>query len=74
MSYFYLGIIILFIATVIYYIGIFSLIFYWHLKKISYIIVPLLFTFRFFFMGFLIVSAVSLILENLPKLISLMQR
>lgn len=73
MSYFDIGIIILFIATAIYYIGFFALIFYWHLKKTSYIVVPILFSFKFFFMGFLIVSAISLILENLSKIISLTQ-
>jgi len=73
MSYFYIGTIILFISTAVYYMVFLGLIFYWHLKNVSYIIVPLFFTFKFFFTGFLVVSAVSLILENLPKIINLMQ-
>lgn len=73
MTYFDLGIIILFIATVIYYITFFILIFYWRETKTSYIITPILFTFKFFFTGFLLVSAISLILENLPEAIKLIQ-
>jgi len=71
MSYFYIGTIILAISTVAYYIGFFVLIFYWRQNKTSYIVAPFILTFRFFFTGFLIVSAVSLILENLPKIMSL---
>lgn len=72
MSYFFIGINILFGATIIYYIVFFSLIYYWHLKKTSFVIVPALFTFDFFVIGFLVVSLVSILLEYVPKIISML--
>jgi hypothetical protein len=63
------GIIMLFIATAIFYIVLFSFIYYWHLKKISFIVVPAVFAFEFFITGFLIVAIVSIIVQYLPILI-----
>ena len=63
------GIIMLFIATAIFYIVLFSFIYYWHLKKISFIVVPAVFAFEFFITGFLIVAIVSIIVLYLPILI-----
>ncbi len=72
MSYFLWGTIILFVATVIFYIVFFSLIYYWRETKVSPLVVPLIFTFEFFLTGFLVVSIVSLILQYLPKIIELL--
>lgn len=74
MSYFYLGIIILGVFTIAYYLVFLGLFIYWHDRKTSIVIPPLIFAFRFFLAGFLIVSAISLLLENLPQLISNLPR
>ncbi|MBI1866165.1 MAG: hypothetical protein HY005_01080 [Candidatus Staskawiczbacteria bacterium] len=68
MSYFFIGINILFIATLIFYIVFFSLVYYWHEKKTTFVAVPLLYTFEFFLAGFLIVSIISILLEYAPKI------
>ena len=69
MDVFTTGIIVLFVMTAIFYIVLFSFIFYWHLKNISFVIVPVIFTFEFFVMGFFVVSIVSIIINYLPDLI-----
>jgi len=61
----------LLIGTAIYYIVFFSFIFYWHLVKVSYIIVPLIFTFEFFTAGFFIISIITLVVKFLPYFINL---
>ena len=63
------GLIVLFICTAIFYIVLFSFIYYWHLRKTSFVIVPMIFTFEFFVMGFFVISIVSIILNYLPDLI-----
>jgi len=63
------GLIVLFTVTAIFYIVLFSFIFYWHLKRISYVVIPMIFAFEFFVMGFFVVSIVSIILNYLPDLI-----
>jgi hypothetical protein len=72
MSYFFIGVNILFVATVIFYIVFVSLVYYWHDKKTTFVIVPLLYTFDFFIIGFLIVSLFSISLKYLPKIISML--
>jgi len=69
MSAFILGLIVLFITTAIFYIVLFSFIYYWHLRKVSFIVVPAVFTFEFFVMGFFVVSIVSIVLNYLPVII-----
>lgn len=69
MDIFAIGLITLLASTAVFYIVLFSFIFYWHLKKISYIIVPLIFAFEFFVAGFFIISIGSIILIYLPELI-----
>lgn len=69
MDVFTTGLIVLFVMTAIFYIVFFSFIYYWHFKKVTYIVVPVIFTFEFFAVGFLIVSIVSIILKFLPELI-----
>lgn len=69
MDIFTTGLVVLFVMTAIYYIVIFSFIFYWHLKKISFVVVPMIFTFEFLILGFFVVSAVSIILQYLPDIV-----
>ena len=66
MDVFTVGITVLFVMTAIFYIALFSFIFYWHLAKVSFVVVPMVFTFEFFAIGFLVVSIVSIILNYLP--------
>ena len=66
MDIFVTGMITLFVCTAIFFIVLFSFIYYWHLKKMSYVIVPAIWTFEFFIMGFLVVAIVSIILNYLP--------
>lgn len=67
MPYFFVGINILFAATLIFYLVFFSLVYYWHEKKTTFVVVPLIYTFEFFLIGFLIVSIISILLEYLPQ-------
>ena len=71
MSYFFWGTIILFVATIIYYVVSVSLIYYWHEKNITYIVVPLIHTFEFFITAFLIMASFSIFLQYLPDIIKL---
>jgi hypothetical protein len=72
MNYFFIGVYILFFTTTLYYITMFALSYYWHEKKTSYVVVPLIFTFKFFVAGFLVVSALAFILSYLPKILELL--
>jgi hypothetical protein len=63
------GLIVLFIMAAIFYIVFFSFIFYWHFKRVTFIVVPIIFTFEFFVMGFLVVAVVSIIINYLPILV-----
>ena len=69
MDIFTTGLIVLFAMTAIFYIVLFSFIFYWHLRNITFVVVPVFFTFEFFIMGFFVVSIVSIILNYLPDLV-----
>lgn len=69
MDVFITGLIVLFAMTAIFYIVLFSFIFYWHLKKISFVIVPAIFAFEFFAMGFFVVSITAIILNYLPVVV-----
>lgn len=71
MSYFYIGLYILFFVTAIVYIVYLSLTYYIHEKRTTYIVVPFLFTFNVFAVGFFIVCIVSLIITYLPGFIKL---
>jgi len=66
---FLVGIIVLFVMAAIFYVVLFSFIYYWHLKKLSFVVVPMLFTFEFFIIGFFLVSIVAIILKYLPEAI-----
>lgn len=71
MDIFITGLVALFIATAIFYIVLFSFIYYWHLKKTTYVVVPMIWTFEFFAICFFIVAIVSIILKYLPELIGI---
>jgi hypothetical protein len=68
MDVFTVGLLTLAGSTIVFYIVLFSFIFYWHLVKVSYLVVPMIFTFEFFIIGFFIVAIVSIILNYLPIL------
>ena len=69
MDAFFTGIITLFIGTAIFYIVLFSFIYYWHLVKISFVVVPMIFAFEFFITGFFMISIVAIIIDYLPVLV-----
>jgi hypothetical protein len=69
MDAFSLGLIVLAFVAVIFYIVLFSFIFYWHLIKISFVVVPMIFTFEFLVQGFFVVCITSLVINYLPELI-----
>ncbi len=69
MSAFIIGLIVLFIATAVFYIVLFSFIYYWHLKKITFVVVPAIFAFEFFVTCFFIVAIISIIIDFLPGII-----
>jgi len=71
MSIFFIGLYILFFATAIYYLIFFAFIYYWHTKTETYVIVPLIYTFWFFAVGFLLVCITSLSFEYAPEFINL---
>ena len=66
-------VILLLIATAIYYIVFFSLSYYWHEAKTSYVILPVIYSFEFFLIGFLAISIVSIILNFSPEILQLWQ-
>jgi len=67
---FTVGLTVLFVMTAIFYIVLFSFFYYWHLKKVSFVVMPAVFVFEFFAVGFLIVSIVSIIINYLPIVVS----
>ena len=71
MDIFNIGLIVLFVMTAIFYIVLFSFVYYWHFKKITFVVVPMFFTFEFFIIGFFIISIVSIIINYLPEIVKL---
>ena len=69
MDAFITGLIVLAIMGAMFYIVLFSFIFYWHLKKISFVIVPFIWAFEYFAIGFFVVSLVAIIIQYLPELV-----
>lgn len=69
MDIFTTGVIVLVVMAAIFYTVLFSFIYYWHLKKITFIVVPAIFTFEFFLIGFVVVSMIAIILNFLPVLV-----
>jgi len=74
MGIFFILLIELSVATMIFYVVIFSFIYYWHLKKVSFVVVPAIFTFEFFTIGFFVISLITIIVKFLPYLINLLGR
>jgi hypothetical protein len=68
---FFWGTLILFILTAIFYIVCLSLLYYWHEKDTTYVVVPLMFTFEFFMAGFFVVAIVSLLIQYWPDILRL---
>jgi len=69
MDVFTTGLVVLFVASAVFYIAIFSFMFYWHLRKLTFVVVPIIFTFEFFATGFFIVCIVSIIFNYVPYLL-----
>jgi hypothetical protein len=69
MDVFTVGLFVLFAVTAIFFIVLFSFIYYWHLKKVTFFVVPAVFTFEFFIMGLFLVVITALIIQFLPELI-----
>ncbi|MFA5878454.1 MAG: hypothetical protein WC845_03765 [Candidatus Staskawiczbacteria bacterium] len=67
MMYFALLMDILYLLTIVFYLVFLGLVYYWHEKKVTYVLVPVIFTFQFFLIGFLVVIALSLLLEYVPQ-------
>jgi len=63
MPYLFWGAVILFSATALFYAIMFSLIYYWHLRKESVVVVPLIFTFDFFIIAFLVVMLALILIH-----------
>ena len=69
MDAFSLGLIVLFAMTAVFFIVLFSFIFYWRLVNVSFLVVPVVFSFEFFVMGFCFVAITSIVVQYLPILI-----
>lgn len=63
------GIITLFVSAAVFYIVLFSFIFYWHLKRVTFMVVPMVFGFEFFVMCFLVVCIISIIIQYVPEIV-----
>lgn len=70
MTMFFLLLYILLALTALFYIVFFSLLYYWHEKKATFVVVPIIFTFEFFAIGFLIVCIASLAIDYLPNFLN----
>jgi len=73
MDIFGIGLTVLFVMTILFYIVLFSFIYYWHLKNVSYVVVPVIWTFEFFVIGFFVVALVSIILYYVPVLVAVLK-
>ena len=69
MDIFSVGLITAFALTGVFFTVLFSFIFYWHLVKITYWVVPLIWTFDYFIMCCFVVVIVTLIFKYLPVLV-----
>lgn len=72
MEVFFVGLLTLLVVTAIFYIVLFSFIYYWHLVKTSFVVVPIIFTFEVFYKGFIALVVITLIIHYLPFLVSLL--
>ncbi|OGZ65351.1 MAG: hypothetical protein A3C50_03345 [Candidatus Staskawiczbacteria bacterium RIFCSPHIGHO2_02_FULL_43_16] len=71
MSYFFWLSIALLVSTLIFYAIFAGLIYYWHEKKTTVVVVPLLFTFEFFSIGFLVICLITLLIQSSPDILKL---
>lgn len=74
MNYVFWGTIAVLGATAIYYIVFYSLLYYWHEKKTTFVVVPLLFTFEFFAIVFLLFALGMIMITYIPGLAPLFSR
>jgi hypothetical protein len=72
MEVFFVGLLVLLVVTAVFYIVFFGFIYYWHLVKTSFVVVPMLFTFEVFFKGFVALVVITLIFKYLPYLVTLL--
>lgn len=73
MSYFLWGTIILLSASAIFYSAFVLMIYYWHEKKITVLIVPFLYAFDFFVISFLIIFPIAFLLEYFPEILKFLE-
>ncbi len=66
--YFGIGIKVLFVVTVIFYLIFFGFVLFWSKTKVTPIIVPLIYTFKFFLGGVMVVAIISFFLEIIPNI------
>jgi len=69
-NYLFWGTVLLFVSSAIFYAVWFYFLSYWHEKKTTFVIVPLLFTFDFFLVAFLIITLAVMLLQYLPTIMS----
>lgn len=69
MDIFYTGILVLTFMTALFYVVMGGFIYYWHLKKITVVVVPAIFAFEYFVRGFITIGIICIILKYLPDLI-----
>ncbi|OGZ69881.1 MAG: hypothetical protein A3D44_03205 [Candidatus Staskawiczbacteria bacterium RIFCSPHIGHO2_02_FULL_42_22] len=67
--YFFWGSIALLIATLIFYAVFFALANYWKETPVNLVVVPLLYTFDFFIIGFVVIASLSIFFQYLPDII-----
>jgi len=70
MDIFFTLLVVLFILTCIYYVVYFSLAYYWHETKLTFLVLPIISTFEFFLIGFLVISIISIIVNYIPEFLS----
>ncbi|HQK63976.1 MAG TPA: hypothetical protein PLF16_02400 [Candidatus Staskawiczbacteria bacterium] len=60
--------VVLFVFTAIFYVVYFSLTYYWHQTKMSFLVLPALATFEFFLIGFLVISLISILVNFMSQI------
>ena len=59
----------LFFLTALFYIVFISLVYYWHEKRINFIVIPMIYTFDVFIVAFFAIALLVLLLQFYPDLI-----
>ena len=66
------GTLVLFGATIIFYIGAVLLLYYWHEAKPTFIVLPMLYSFNFFIIGFLLLALVAILFQYTPEILPML--